>query len=248
MNKLNLKDTYSNWVNRQGSARGITEDQAMANAVGAQFEAFGIIEKEMLRFYGLTENGYLIDVGCGSGRLAIPLSSWLKGRYLGTDIVPELVSFASAQCRRSDWRFQAVETLSIPESGNVADMVCFFSVLTHLLHEQSYIYLEEAYRVLKPGGRAIFSFLEFSMPSHWCVFANTVEDARGRNEAPLNVFISREAVAIWAEHLGFSIVDIRSGDEPFVPLANPLRLDDGRIVEGFGNLGQSICVLQKPFP
>ena len=31
------------------------------------------------------------DVGCGSGRLAKPLSTYLTGRYLGTDLVPTTV-------------------------------------------------------------------------------------------------------------------------------------------------------------
>ena len=57
-------------------------------------------------------------------------------------------------------------------------------------------------RVLKPDGRIVFSFLEFQMPSHWTVFASTVKDMRGRNEHPLNVFMERNAIQAWAEHLG----------------------------------------------
>ena len=74
---------------------------------------------------------------------------------------------SSTQC---DWRFEVGTGLEIPEAADRADMVCFFSVFTHLLHEQSYVYLRDAKRVLKSGGRIVFSFLEFSMPSHWSVF------------------------------------------------------------------------------
>jgi hypothetical protein len=42
------------------------------------------------------------------------------------------------------------------------------------------------------------------------------------------------------------VEDIRSGDEVFVPLPAPLTLEDGRVMEGHGNLGQSICVLVRP--
>ena len=202
----------------------------------------------MLRFFGLHDQASLIDVGCGSGRLAIPLSKTHRGAYLGTDIVPELVEFARESCDRADWRFEVVDRIRIPSPDQSADMVCFFSVLTHLLHEQSYLYLEEAKRVLKPDGRIVFSFLEFRMAFHWSVFASTVDDARGPNEHPLNVFIEREAIQAWAAHLGLSVLDTRDGDEPFVRLSRPVTLDNGHVLSERGNLGQSICVLGRQAP
>jgi SAM-dependent methyltransferase len=214
-------------------------------AIGGQFEAFGQIEVDMLRFFGLRDQSTLIDVGCGSGRLAIPLSKTHRGSYLGTDVVPDLVEFARQSCARPDWRFEVVDRLHIPAPDRSADMVCFFSVLTHLLHEQSYIYLEEAKRVLKLDGRIVFSFLEFRIPSHWTVFESTVADARNRNEHPLNVFIDRDAIQAWAAHLGLAVVDLRNGDEAFVPLSRPVTLDDGQVLSERGNLGQSICVLER---
>ncbi len=100
--------------------------------------------------------------------------------------------------------------------------------------------------MLKPGGTVVLSFLEFNMAFHWNVFEATIKDARGANRHPLNVFIERNALAAWALHLGLEVVEMRDGSDAFVPLEHPLTLEDGRVVEGFGNLGQSICVLRKP--
>jgi len=241
--KLDLKGAYRRWVYRAKSGR--SRPEAMKHAVGGQFEAYGQIEVDMLRFYGLSDDASLIDVGCGSGRTAIPLSKTHRGSYLGTDIVHQLVEFARESCGRPDFRFEVVNSFHIPAPDQSADMVCFFSVLTHMLHEQSYLYLEEAKRVLKPGGRIVFSFLEFRMAFHWSVFASTVADARGRNEHPLNVFIERDAIHAWAAHLGLAVIDIRDGDDAFVPLSRPVTLDDGRVLSECGNLGQSICVLGR---
>ena len=217
----------------------------MKFAIVDQFEAFGQIEADILHFFGLRDDATLIDVGCGCGRLAIPLSKTHNGAYLGTDVVPDLLEFARESCRRPDWRFEVVDSLRIPAADQSAEMVCFFSVLTHLLHEQSYLYLEEAKRVLKPEGRIVFSFLEFRMPFHWTVFASTVDDARGRNEHPLNVFIERDAIQAWARHLGLAVLDFHDGDERFVPLSKPVTLDSGEVLSERGNLGQSICVLGR---
>lgn len=244
MDKLDLKAAYEGLV--EHSKAHYDRDHALRYAIGGQFEAFGIVERELLRFYGLQPEHYLIDVGCGSGRLAKPLAGYLTGPYLGTDIVAELVEYACALAARPDWRFEVVDRITIPEAGGRADMVCFFSVFTHLLHEQTYIYLEEAKRVLRPGGRIVFSFLEFAIPAHWAVFEGTLDDARGSRVHPLNVFFERPAIEAWAAHLGLRVDDVRSGSESFVPLPHPLRLDDGSVLEGTGSLGQSICVLSRP--
>jgi len=242
--KLDLQSAYQRWVD--GAKRKLPYQAAMHQAIGGEFEAYGVVQSEMLRHYGLRETDTLIDVGCGSGRTAIPLSRTHKGRYLGTDLVPDLLDHARTACARPDWRFEAVDRLAIPAPAKSADMVCMFSVLTHLLHEQSYIYLEEARRVLKPGGRIVFSFLEFRMRFHWSVFAATIKQARGADEHPLNVFIDRDAIHAWAQHLKLDVVEIRNGDDAFVPLPKPVTLDNGTVLSGFGNLGQSICVLSRP--
>jgi SAM-dependent methyltransferase len=243
-NKFNLQQAYETWVDRTKGA--LPHEAAMQRAIGGEFEAFGIIQVEILRHYGLASTGSVIDVGCGSGRTAIPLSKDHRGPYLGVDLVKDLVDHARAHCARPDWKFKVVSGLTIPAPDQSADMVCFFSVFTHLLHEQSYLYLQEARRTLKPGGRIVLSFLEFRMASHWTIFANTVEDARRADEHPLNVFIDRDALHAWAAHLGLAVVDIRDGDQPFVPLPVPVTLDSGAVMDKLGHLGQSICVLERP--
>ena len=240
--RFGQQEAYSQWVARNYTSDG---DNGLKAAIGGQFSAFGIIELEMLKFFGLREDSSLVDVGCGSGRLAAPMSKFLRGNYLGTDVVKELVLHAKQSAARNDWRFAVVDGPVIPLGDQCADMVCFFSVLTHLLHEQSYIYLGEAKRVLKPGGRIVFSFLEFAMDFHWSVFKETVDNELNQGGHPLNMFIERSAIMRWAEKLELEVQEIRDGSEPFVPLQSPVILDDGRVVEGHGNLGQSVCVLVK---
>ena len=239
-----LGDTYRRYVAQAKTGRG--RDEALRHAIGGEFEAFGIVELEMLRYYGLQPEHSLIDVGCGSGRLAKPLASYLRGPYLGTDVVPELVRYAQKLCGRPEWRFATVDGLTIPAIDTHADMVCFFSVFTHLLHEQSYRYLEEAKRVLKSGGRIVFSFLDFAVPAHWTVFEATVEDARAGGEHPLNVFVDQTAIRAWALHLELEVIEFRDGSDRFVPIPGVLLLDSGEALEGTASLGQSICVLQRP--
>lgn len=223
--------------------RKYSKKQAMSLAVGGHFDAVGLLEYFLLIQNGLQKQHNVVDVGCGSGRLAFQLKDFLTGQYVGTDVVPDLYKYAQTICQRPDWKFLSTSGLTIPISDNYADFVCFFSVFTHLLHEESYTYLEEAKRVIKPRGIIIFSFLEFAIPSHWDVFQRVLDD--NRPDKVLNQFISRDAIMAWAEHLNLQILEITDGDKPHINLDRTVRWEDGREMIGKGNLGQSVCVLTK---
>ena len=219
------------------------QDQAMRLAVGGEFEAVGLLEFYLLLSYQLKKDHCVIDVGCGSGRLAVQLAPFLTGRYVGIDVVPELIDYAKKLTKRADWDFLIAPGLSIPVTNNCADFVCFFSVFTHLLHEESYHYLEEAKRVAKSGGYIIFSFLEFAIPSHWGIFLGALKDTDPQKV--LTQFVSRDAIAAWANHLGLQIIAIHDGDKPHIPLPQAVKWDNGHEMIERGNLGQSVCILQK---
>ncbi len=240
MAKLDVSDYASSYQQHVGKLVD-TSDDAMSLAVGGEYDSFGLLMRQILIDAGLRRSHYLIDAGCGSGRLSHVLT---VEKYLGTDVVPELLAHARSRCPNPAWRFELVNDIVIPEQAGAADMVCFFSVLTHLLHEDSYRYLAEAHRVLKPGGKVVFSFLEFKIRCQWSIFENMVKQREGGGHH--NQFMSRDAIAAWAEHLGFSIDTTYDGDTPHIPLERPLKLDDGRIVEGMTSLGQSVCILSKP--
>ena len=215
----------------------------MSLAVGGDFQAVGLLEYYLLRQAGLQPGHTLVDVGCGSGRLAFHLKDYLQGQYIGLDVVPELFQYAQRKCQRPDWKFYAAPGLTIPEPNDSADFICFFSVFTHLLHEETFRYLEDAKRVLKPTGKIIFSFLEFAIPSHWDMFQSTLEDKNP--DRVLNQFMSRDGIGAFAARLGLSVIEIADGDKPHIHLDQVVRWDDGKEMIGIGNLGQSVCVLAK---
>lgn len=205
-------------------------DEAMSLAVGGDYEAVGAELAAVLAELGLRDGMSLIDIGCGSGRLAHALAARLQLDYLGVDVTPEVLAYARARCPPA-YRFLLRTDLRLPAPDAGTDMVCAFSVFTHLLNEETYLYLEEAARVLRPGGLLVFSFLEFGDDGeHWADFERTARAVRAGVRGPLNMFMERSVISLWAKRLGF--------EPPVFP--------KGGEGSAAGDLGQSVAVLRRP--
>jgi len=206
-------------------------DEAMSLAVGGDYVHFGAIECAVLRHAGLADGMTLIDLGCGSGRLAAVLGARMRVFYIGIDIVQSLLDYAATKAP-PDYRFILHRELNIPAPDQSADMLAAFSVFTHLLPAETYLYLKDAARVLRPGGRLVFSFLEFAEPAHWAVFESTIDGQRRSASPHLNQFVERGTIALWAEKLGYAVEGFIDAHAAAWPDAPPL--------------GQSIAILRFP--
>ena len=123
---------------------------------------------------GLVPGERVLDIGCGTGRAAVPLAEVLgEGRYVGFDVSAAAV----AACRRRlghDPRFRferldlrngdynrggAVEEAQarFPVDDASVDLAFATSVFSHLRLETVTRYLQEAARALAPGGRFLFT-------------------------------------------------------------------------------------------
>ncbi len=111
---------------------------------------------------GLRENMSLFDFGCGSGRLALALKkNNFKCNYSGQDIVPELINYLKLKVPNANVICTKERKILMPDDSQ--DIVVNFSVFTHLLLEEIFIYMKDIFRVLKPGGIHIFSYHEFDL-------------------------------------------------------------------------------------
>ncbi|GAB3880756.1 class I SAM-dependent methyltransferase [Spirosoma agri] len=142
---------------------------------------FKVVGQEFKKLFidigGLKPNESVLDVGCGIGRMAIPLTNYLtaQGSYEGFDIVEQGIAwcqrmvtprfpgfhFQLADVYNSHYhpqgRYQAHE-YRFPFEDNRFDFVFLTSVFTHMPVRETAHYLAEISRVLKPGGRCFATF------------------------------------------------------------------------------------------
>lgn len=129
------------------------------------------------RLGGLKASHSVLDVGCGTGRMAIPLTRILdkSGSYEGIDIVKDGVDWASKAIGSKYTNFNFSHTnifnelynpkgtdlaseYKFPFIDNKFDFIFLTSVFTHMLHDDLENYLHEISRVLKPGGRCLITY------------------------------------------------------------------------------------------
>jgi SAM-dependent methyltransferase len=125
---------------------------------------------------GLQPDEAVLDVGCGIGRMARPLTGYLSaaGSYDGFDVNRDGVGWCRRRyARRENFRFQVADLYNrrynphgahaaadyrFPYDDESFDFAILTSVLTHLLESEADHYLAETARVLKPGGRVLATF------------------------------------------------------------------------------------------
>ena len=177
----------------------------------------------------------VLDIGCGVGRMALPLTEYLTppGSYDGFDIVRANVAWcvATVSPRFPHFRFRHADIFSreynprgtlagagfaFPYPAAGFDFALATSVFTHLLPADAAHYLGEIGRVLKPGGRCLATFFLLNPESDALIDAGKSAiplrpsaDGVGRIISPdspeAGVGLSEAAVTVWATAAGLTL-------------------------------------------
>jgi SAM-dependent methyltransferase len=152
---------------------------------GGGFHAVG---REFLQHFrqlgGLDPHDQVLDVGCGIGRMAVPLTGYLEppGAYEGFDVVRTGVRWCQEHItpRFPHFRFQVADVYNkrynrhgraksagyrFPYEPDRFDFAFATSVFTHMLPIETERYISELARVVRPAGRCLATFFLTDTPS-----------------------------------------------------------------------------------
>ncbi|HEX8054852.1 MAG TPA: class I SAM-dependent methyltransferase [Thermoleophilaceae bacterium] len=147
--------------------------------LGDDYSEFERIGNEFLGHFvklgGLEPHHRVLDIGCGLGRMAVPLTRYLTtaGSYEGFDVARLEIDW----CRRTigsrhpNFQFRVLDVrnerynpggsaqpTAWPFAGATFDFAFAASVFTHLRPDDASAYIAEAARVLRPGGTLFATF------------------------------------------------------------------------------------------
>jgi SAM-dependent methyltransferase len=158
----------------------------------------------------------LLDVGCGTKIVKTLLDNSMPiGHYVGIDVSSEVIDWLQAKVSDSRFEFHCLHAHNAmynPEGTDLAsfkllpvgeryfDMICLFSVFTHLAPHDYVAMLRLLRRHAKPDARLLFS-LFLREPAGEEQFADSVEarlasadpEARRRTEAAIGRVLERRA-------------------------------------------------------
>jgi len=146
---------------------------------GGDFKAVG---EEFLNYFqslcGIKPSDKILDIGCGSGRMAVPLTRFLdsSGVYEGFDIFLSGITWCqkNISTKYDNFHFKFVDIYNkeynpsgkikpskfkFPYGDDSFDFIFATSVFTHMLPEDVDNYFSEIKRVLKNSGKCFLTFL-----------------------------------------------------------------------------------------
>lgn len=169
---------YDTWQIITGHRDKSTPPKGLIFIGSGDFKKIGEHYLDMFKTYGGLQPDYrVLDIGCGIGRIAVPLTNYLNndGSYEGFDIVKRGINWCKKHisAHHPNFRFlhidlkndlyntatnETAQHFRFPYADNDFDLVVLTSVFTHMMPDDVANYMHQISRVLKPGGRCIATF------------------------------------------------------------------------------------------
>lgn len=105
---------------------------------------------KIINFGGLHPNSTVLDIGCGTGRYAIPLAEELSCSVVGIDLSKKMLSEAKNKSKSDRVQWICAEAEDLPFLNNIFDC-CLMSFVVHHICNKLKAF-REVHQVLSPNG------------------------------------------------------------------------------------------------
>jgi SAM-dependent methyltransferase len=170
---LDLKD----WCIRAATGKRHLPPFRLRDVGGGDFESSGRkVVNNLVKLCSLDPTARVLEIGCGIGRIALPLTDHLRdGSYLGMDVVAASIRWCQSNITPKHPRFEFYHVdvfnqrynpkgraqdkdYRFPCADLSFDFIFLISVFTHLLPPGMANYLREMHRLLADDGQVFITF------------------------------------------------------------------------------------------
>ena len=156
----------------------------------ASREKLNILENYLIEKF-LDKTGKTLEAGTGGGRILLEMRELGFTSLYGFDYVPELIERAKQRDNSQNISFEVQDATNLNYENCYFDQILYLDqIISSIEDEKNRLQtFKEAYRILKTGGTALFSFLSFEARSNsmfyipYFVYLSLIRKLRGSNRS-----------------------------------------------------------------
>jgi len=155
----------------------------------------------------------VLEIGCGTGRVGAKLAPFCA-KWIGTDISAAMLAHAQrslAGLSNVELRLLSGVDLAVMDSQS-ADVVYCTGVFMHLDEWDRYRYVDEAFRVLRDGGRVYVDSMNLLGEQGWALFLQIAESDPLNRPARVSKASTPEELRHYVTKVGFIDVQVIPAD------------------------------------
>ena len=185
-----------------------TEDERELNRSGAATTQF------LLDNVGIGSDDVVLEIGCGVGRVGKHLAPHCR-RWIGSDVSPNMLRFAAENLGpRENVEFVELSGYDLrPIANDSIDVVYCTVVFPHLSQWDRYSYVEDAFRVLRSGGKLYVDNVNLCSESGWKIFQAHRRIPPLERVPEMGECSTPEELIEYLRRAGFESIQSKPGDE-----------------------------------
>jgi ubiquinone/menaquinone biosynthesis C-methylase UbiE len=185
-----------------------TEDEKELNRSGAATTQF------LLDNVGISPDDVVLEIGCGVGRVGKHMAAHCR-RWIGADVSTNMLRHAAENLHGFDnAEFVELSGYNLgPVASESVDVVYCTVVFPHLSQWDRYSYVEDAFRVLRPGGKLYVDNVNLCSESGWKIFEEHRRIPPLERIPQIGECSTPEELREYLKRAGFESVQSKPGDE-----------------------------------
>jgi SAM-dependent methyltransferase len=225
MQKIDMTESNDSFSPRRSDYKkvwkdlSITEEAARANVGGSEDDAALIRSGTaavnfLLETVGIGRDDVVLEIGCGIGRVGKQVAPRCR-KWIGCDVSPNMLKLATARLRE----FSNVELFETsgydlrPIADGSVDLVYCTVVFMHLEEWDRYSYVEEGFRVLRPGGKLFVDNVNLCSDAGWAVFEKHRQFPPQQRAAHITQCSTPQELEEYLKRAGFVDIETKLGGD-----------------------------------
>jgi SAM-dependent methyltransferase len=154
----------------------------------------------------------VLEIGCGIGRVGSKLARHCK-HWIGADVSAKMLDHARKALQHlENVSFVELNGVDLSGIGNESvDVTYCTGVFMHLDEWDRYRYIQEAFRVLRAGGRIYVDNVDLLSPDGWAMFERVAQHDPLARPPNISKSSTPQELQTYVQRAGFTDVRVRTG-------------------------------------